>query len=532
MRSAYESYTLASLAFLRGHDDEAQKFLLLAIKKDPESNYLNSKMALLLQRSRDYEGALKYALKCVAIEPDKVENRILLGGIYAFMGNDKLALEQYRKVLSVEPANDRIRLLLATILTRGGKFQDALRHIEKLIEQAPDLVMAHYYRGRINLEMGDYKKAENSFLNALKLNRAFEPALFDLATLYQMTDRNKDAIKLCETLLEFYPDNLMVRERLTNLYLKSGFEKKAEEQIEKIKLYTSPGAPSRQILGLLYLKQGRLNESIAELELIVSAWPKDEKTRYFLAAAYEENANFEKALEHFKLIDPESKFFIDSQVHIAHILNKQKRYEEAVTSLKKAVKKTGRVEFYLMLSSTYEAIQDYEKAIDTCNIGLERFKNNPELLFHRGVLFEKTGQRDSAIEQMQKIIQFDPDHADALNFIGYTYAEQGVKLDTALNMIKKALEFKPESGYILDSLGWVYFQKGMYNDAVYYLEKASGLTPDDPTIAEHLGDAYLGKKEYVKARRFYKKALLLNPVNAEKLKKKITLIQNYLKEKD
>jgi tetratricopeptide (TPR) repeat protein len=131
---------------------------------------------------------------------------------------------------------------------------------------------------------------------------------------------------------------------------------------------------------------------------------------------------------------------------------------------------------------------------------------------------------------MQKVLQIDPNHADALNYIGYTYAEQGIHLDEAMALIKKALGIRPESGYIMDSLGWVYYKKGDYHKAIHHLENAVKLTPDDPTINEHLGDAYLKKKDYKNALNYYKKALSLESPMEKQLKEKIIEVEELLKQ--
>src|SRR5207247_1682915 len=78
----------------------------------------------------------------------------------------------------------------------------------------------------------------------------------------------------------------------------------------------------------------------------------------------------------------------------------------------------------------------------------------------------------------------------ALNYLGYTYAEMGVRLDEAEKLIRRALEIEPDDGFYVDSLGWVYYQRGDYRRAVEHLERAVELAGDDPTVAEHLGDAY------------------------------------------
>jgi Flp pilus assembly protein TadD len=88
------------------------------------------------------------------------------------------------------------------------------------------------------------------------------------------------------------------------------------------------------------------------------------------------------------------------------------------------------------------------------------------------------------------VLERDPDHAAAMNFIGYLLAERGKDLDEAERLVRRALELRPDTGSFLDSLGWILFQRGDYPRAVEVLEKAVALEPEEPVILEHLGDAY------------------------------------------
>jgi tetratricopeptide (TPR) repeat protein len=131
---------------------------------------------------------------------------------------------------------------------------------------------------------------------------------------------------------------------------------------------------------------------------------------------------------------------------------------------------------------------------------------------------------------MRRILDIHPENADALNYIGYTYAEQGIRLDEAMGLIQKALNIKPDSAYIIDSLGWVYYQKGLYDEALKYLLEAAKLVPNDPTIIEHLGDVYFKKRMYEKSLEKYEKALTLNHPQADKVKEKILQLKKLLKQ--
>jgi tetratricopeptide (TPR) repeat protein len=533
LQQAYQNFTMAAIALTQGNGEEARTYLESAIQKDPDSVYLHQKMALLLKELKNFPEALAYAQKACNLDPSDPASITLAGDLYTLTGNDDLAVEQYRKVLDMEPENQRIRLLLTTILVRERRLEEALDHLTALIAQNPDLVVAHYYRGRINLEMNRYGEAEKALGNALRLNEGLEPALFDMATLYQMTGREQDAIKSYEKLVELYPDNIPARERLVVLYMKLGFKEKSEDQVSEIQKHSSPGEPERQALGLIYLRQGRIDDSIAELELIVNAWPDDDKSRYYLATAYEEKENVNKALEQFRKIRSSSKYYINARMHIAHLLTAEEKLDDAIQVLKDAMALgRDRIELYLMLASVYEAKESYDEAIAAIQEGLKLDDRNVDLIFRLGVLLDKSGAKEACIEQMQKILEIDPNHADSLNYIGYTYAEQGIRLDEAMALIKKALEIRPDSGYIIDSLGWIYYKKGAYDEAVHHLEKAVQLTPDDPTINEHLGDACLKKQDYEKALHYYEKALSLKPAQEKQLKEKIIEVQELLKQKN
>ncbi len=136
--------------------------------------------------------------------------------------------------------------------------------------------------------------------------------------------------------------------------------------------------------------------------------------------------------------------------------------------------------------------------------------------FDIGVVYERMKDTDKSLEHMKKVLEANPENPHALNYIGYAYAEQGIKLDEAEKAILKALKLRPRDGYITDSLGWVYFKKGMYKKALDQLKKAVTLAPEDPVINEHLGDAYRKLGQIDEARKMYEKAISLNKEETEK----------------
>ena len=98
-----------------------------------------------------------------------------------------------------------------------------------------------------------------------------------------------------------------------------------------------------------------------------------------------------------------------------------------------------------------------------------------------------------------------------LNYLGYSWIDQGANLDEGMRMIRRAVEQRPDDGYIVDSLGWAYYRIHNYEEAVKQLERAVELKPDDPTINDHLGDVYWKTGRVLEARVQWSHARDLKP---------------------
>ncbi len=151
--------------------------------------------------------------------------------------------------------------------------------------------------------------------------------------------------------------------------------------------------------------------------------------------------------------------------------------------------------------------------------GVESVPDYPGMHFNLGVVYDKLDKFDDMVTEMKKTIELDPENDNALNYLGYSYADRGINLDDAVDMIRKALSRSPDNGAYVDSLGWAYYKKGLLEPALEQLKRAVQLMPDDPTILEHLGDVYLESNMKSEAKSEWIKALELNIENEKLINK-------------
>ena len=108
----------------------------------------------------------------------------------------------------------------------------------------------------------------------------------------------------------------------------------------------------------------------------------------------------------------------------------------------------------------------------------------------RGAMYERMKKFDLSEAEFRKVLEINPENAQALNYLGYMLADRDVRLDEAYQLIKKAIDQDPNNGAYLDSLGWVYFRQGKLNEAEGVLVRALDRIGSDPTVHDHLGDVY------------------------------------------
>ena len=150
-------------------------------------------------------------------------------------------------------------------------------------------------------------------------------------------------------------------------------------------------------------------------------------------------------------------------------------------------------------------------------------KENWTLFYSRGVCNERLKDWPGAEADFKEALVLSPDESLVLNYLGYSWVDQGSNLKQAMDYIRKAVKLKPDDGYYVDSLGWAYFRLGNLPAAVENLERAVELKPDDPIINDHLGDAYWKVGRTLEAKYQWQQALTLKPEDDQivTLKKKI-----------
>ena len=206
----------------------------------------------------------------------------------------------------------------------------------------------------------------------------------------------------------------------------------------------------------------------------------------------------------------------NAQIQLALNLDSLDRTDEAKASLEKLIAANpGDLEAIMALGNVLRGRKQFAECADIYSKGIDTIakpeKSNWVIYYFRGICFERAKQWPKAEADLKRSLDLFPDQPHVLNYLGYSWIDQGINLDEGMRMIKRAVEQRADDGYIVDSLGWAYYRLGNMDEAVKQLERAVELKPEDPTINDHLGDAYWRVGRVLEARFQWSHARDLKP---------------------
>lgn len=506
---AYFYYLWGKTAEHNGRFDEALEAYEKAILCDEESRKLKQSLAILLIRMDRKDKAAGILEQIIKSDPQDRENRVLLAKVYRSMGLAEKAAAIYQNLLKIEEDHDTL-LMLGTLYAQNKEYDKAQKVLNRLIQLEGDSYLAHYSLARLYRELQYYDKAASAYEKALELNW-FERLAYEVAEFYEERQLYEKAIVVYNRIIEEGQSSEVAKTKLVNLYLTLEEDDKALKLLRDLRSVMPESHNVDITISRILLNQEKYEEAVMILEDVLQTNPELTVVRYLLGMAYYRIQNYQKAVEHLQMIPLESSLFEDTVFLRLKILNEEGREAEAIKLLEQQVRDPAarKASFFVLLASLYHEKQENEAGRAIYQQALELYPEDVDLHYNYGIFLEKIGEQVQAMEIMQKVLGLDPDNGAALNYVGYTWADNNVHLEQALEYIQKAVQLMPDNGYVRDSLGWVLYKLGDAEQAVIELETAAEMVADDPIIREHLGDVYLETGQLEKALSAYQKALEL-----------------------
>ncbi|MGE4167858.1 MAG: tetratricopeptide repeat protein, partial [Xanthobacteraceae bacterium] len=385
-------------------------------------------------------------------------------------------------------------LLSAWSLHGAGDTKGAVAAIERL--QGPDwyAIFKELHSGLILDDAGRHKEAGQHLERAHKLDAAALRVVEAYGSWLSREGKREEAIKVYEEFAKSLPNHPLTRNALDKL--------KAGQKLPL--LVDSPQAGAAEALyglGASLGRRGGEDLGLVYLQLSLYLAPTHPLALLSLADLYEALKKPELAIKVYERVPENSPLHRNAAIQMAANLDSLDRPDEAKKHLRELIAQhPDDFEALMALGNVERARKEFAECAETYGKAAALVPNptkaNWLIFYFRGICHERAKQWPKAEADLKKALELFPDQPHVLNYLGYSWIDQGSNLDEGMEMIKRAVAARPDDGYIVDSLGWAYYRLGNYDEAVKQLERAIELKPQDPTINDHLGDAYwkVGRK--------------------------------------
>jgi tetratricopeptide (TPR) repeat protein len=507
--TASGSYLAARHAGQMRDAEAAAAYYRAALKRDPKNVELRDRAFLSLLVGGDVEEAVAFAERIVRSDKSDRVARLVLG-VHA-LKQKHYATARRELAQSVRgPITD----LAATLLTAwsqygAGDAKDAVAAIDKLAGPDWYAIFKALHAGMIEDLAGNKTEAGKRLEQAYKL----DPSALRVVEAYgSWLSRNrsaKDAEEIFTAFDKVLPDHPLVKEAMDRL--------KAGQKLPQLAPTAQAGAAEALYgLGASLGRRGGEDLGLVYLQLSLYLAPNHSLALLSLADLYESLKKPELAIKVYERVPANSPLHRNAAIQMAANLDTLNRVDEAEKQLTALIKERPKdIEAIMALGNVQRGHKKFAECADTYGKGIAAIphpeKANWVIFYFQGICYERSHQWPKAEADLKEALKLFPEQPHVLNYLGYSWIDQGVNLDDGMGMIKRAVQQRPDDGYIVDSLGWAYFRLGNYEEAVKQLERAIELKPEDPTINDHLGDAYWRVGRVLEARFQWAHARDLKP---------------------
>jgi tetratricopeptide (TPR) repeat protein len=516
------SYLAARHAGVERDAASAAEFYRSALRTDPKNNELLDRAFISSVADGDIDEAVKLAERILAVDKSNRVARLVMG--VQELKQKKYAAAQLNINQSVRgPITDLVATLLSSWASYGaGDTKGAIANIDKLTGPEWYPIFKDLHAGMIDELSGKEKDAGVRFERAYKLDDSMLRVTEAYARWLSRNKGEDQAIGVYEAF-----DKKLARHPLILDGLRDA---KAGKKLPPLADSAQQGAAEALYgIGATLIRRGGEDLALVYLQLALYLEPTHSMALLSLADLYESVKRPQMAIKVYERVPDNSPLKRNAQIQLATDLDGVDRSDEAIKILKEVIANDPKdLEAIMALGNIERGRKKYADCVGTYSQGIDALpdgndKGNSVYYYYRGICEERSHQWPKAEADMKKALELQPDQPHVLNYLGYSWIDQGVNLDEGMKMIKRAVDQRPDDGYIVDSLGWAYYKIGNYDEAVKNLERAVDLKPEDPTINEHLGDAYwhVGRKLEAKFQWSHARDLKPEPEDLPKIEAKI-----------
>ncbi len=463
---------------------------------------------------KDQEKALTAVKRWIEYAPENEQARQMAVMLNIQSGDSDAALQQLRSLVQLLEKQGKDGFINAVAAATSGKDKQlALLLLQSLADEYKDNPRASYAVALSAVMAGQLKVAENEVRQAISLKPDMERAHVLLGRIFMERKDGDGAMQAMQQAIESSPDSTVLRSAYARLLVDLDKPKLAFEQFEKLRTLMPDDTDVQFSLGILALQLNQRTQAAGFFTTLIRNGKRVEDASFYLGRIEEMEGRLDEAITWYAKVKG-GNYQFDAKARTAGLVAAKGDVPGARAMLKEMRGRMPKrsVDLFILEGEILRKHSTNDKVVELYSTALKDHPDDLDLLYARALSASLEGRVDILEQDIRVILEKEPDHADALNALGYTLADQTDRYQEAHDYIKKALELKPESPAILDSMGWVLYRLGNNEEALRYLRRAFAKL-QDVEIAAHLMELLWVTGQKKEAREIQEGALKKHPEN-------------------
>lgn len=501
----------AEIAGQRGHYDLAYQGYMEAARqvKDPKPAERAAMIAMYMKDNKKINQALSLWLKN---DPKNINAR-KLALLTSLREKDKPnSISHMNELLTADPAGfEKTLFELADGLQQEGNISFLYDVLEDMSVQNPKQPSVFYAQSVMALQMKKLDEAETKIQQALLIQPDWDKALVLQGQIAVAGGDLDKAERLLRQASTKYPDNEKISKIYAQLLIRKADYEAAGDVYQQLIARNPNDFDSQFALALVHFQLDR-DDKAEEIFTQLAEQPKwSNQASFYLGKLEEKRGNVDKAVAWFDKVG-QGAYEFEAPLAAVAVLLKDKQFDAADVRLKTMEMRFPKqaVRITIMRAEVLSQQKKNQEAFQLLSNFLQQQPDNKDVLYTRALMAERIGRFDVLETDLKKILEKNPESAEALNALGYSLLDYPNRYAEAEKYLIKALRLQPDEPVIMDSYGWLQFKLGNPAKALIYLEQAYEKQQENE-IAAHLAEVLwsLGRKD--EARKLFNKAVKESP---------------------
>jgi tetratricopeptide (TPR) repeat protein len=439
---------LARLKLAQDHLDEAEKLVKEVLKDHPKDMNANETRGIIALSKKDGLTAVNSFRILTQDRPQDPQAWLLLARANLLNKETGLAKENTKKALAIKPDFLEARKFLYGIFLQDQDYDGAIATIQgylRLNDKDVDNLVA---LGEVYARKGDDAQARAAFQKIIDLEPKNPRGYYQLARLELKAKKTDEALKDADKALQVQPDFLPALQLVVGIYQTQNQPEKALAAVRQTLARSAKNPQLHQMLGELLLVQKQPQAAVAPLEEALNLNPRQMSALQLLALAYQQMADSEKALQQLeaKVAAPKSAPIFS--LVLAAVYERQQKFDKAIDLYNSLLARNlftslARNNLAYLLAEHQPTAANLARAQKLSSETLEENPEEASFLDTMGWVLCKQEKYAQAKTYLEKAVARAPDQPALLYHLAWCEAKLG-ETAAARAALQKALDRKTE----------------------------------------------------------------------------------------